>query len=107
MTENAMFRDGEFTYMVVISKAMLEAVHRLRYKVYVEEYEFLKAKDNPGRLERDEYDPYSVQIAALNGQGQLAGSIRLILSSDKGFPTWKLTPHRTLSHKDAEPDSEY
>lgn len=62
-------------------------VYRLRYKVYCEEWGFEKPEDHPGKLETDEYDQHSIHLGAFSQEdGNLIGTIRLILDSELGFP---------------------
>ncbi len=62
-------------------------VYRLRYKVYCEEWGFEKPEDHPGKLETDEYDQHSIHLGAFSQEdGNLIGTIRLILNSELGFP---------------------
>ncbi|MBL0059231.1 MAG: PEP-CTERM/exosortase system-associated acyltransferase [Elusimicrobia bacterium] len=73
-----MFRLGEFTFLEATEPNLIDAIHRLRYQIYVEEYGYEKPADHPGGVERDKFDPYSVPIAALDRQGKLVGTARLI-----------------------------
>jgi N-acyl amino acid synthase of PEP-CTERM/exosortase system len=69
---------------------VINDVYRLRYKVYCEEWGFEKPADHPGGLETDEYDPHSLHLGAFSQEnGQLIGTIRLILNSELGFPIEK------------------
>ncbi len=69
---------------------IINEVYRLRYKVYCEEWGFENPEDHPGGLETDEYDPYSVHLGAFSQEnGQLIGTIRLIMNSEHGFPIEK------------------
>ncbi len=62
-------------------------VFRLRYKVYCEEWGFENPADHPGGIEKDEFDAYSVHFGALVAEtGELIGTIRIILNSERGFP---------------------
>jgi N-acyl amino acid synthase of PEP-CTERM/exosortase system len=68
----------------------INEVYRLRYKVYCEEWGFEKPEDHPGGMETDEYDQHSVHLGAFSREnGQLIGTIRLILNSELGFPIEK------------------
>jgi putative hemolysin len=58
------FSIGDFRFLVATTPSIIEAVHRLRYQVYVEEYGYEKAEDHPGGLEKDKFDPSSILIAA-------------------------------------------
>lgn len=66
---------------------LIDEVYRLRYKVYCDEWGFEKPEDHPGGIEYDEFDKYSVHLVALTkDQGQLIGTMRLILASEMQFP---------------------
>lgn len=59
---------------------MLAEAHRLRYQVYCVEHSFLDPANNPGGLERDEYDAHSKQALLLHRRtGATVGTIRLVL----------------------------
>lgn len=69
---------------------LINEVYGLRYKVYVEEWGFEKKEDHPGGIERDAFDEDSVHfIVRRKGEEQVIGTIRMITSSDKGFPIEK------------------
>jgi N-acyl amino acid synthase of PEP-CTERM/exosortase system len=69
---------------------LLNEIYKLRYKVYVEEWGFEKREDHPGDIEKDEFDEHSVHFAVRRkGEDRLIGTIRMITSSDKGFPIEK------------------
>jgi len=70
----------------VTDESQLRRVFRLRYKVYCEEWDFEKAENHPDGLEMDIYDKHSVHFLAKDVDGKSAGTIRLILDSDDGFP---------------------
>ncbi len=76
----------QFHFRKVVDKAELEEVFRLRYKVYCDEWGFEKAEDHPGGLEFDIFDSSSMHFISLNETGQIIGTIRIILNSEKGFP---------------------
>lgn len=61
-------------------------VQRLRYEVYCEELSFLDPAKYPTRLECDEFDPHSVQFAAVNAEKQAVATLRLVRDSPLGFP---------------------
>lgn len=66
---------------------ILEAIYRLRYQVYVEEWGFEKPEDHPGGLEIDVYDQHSLHVYACSGKREnIIGTARLILGSDLAFP---------------------
>ncbi|MBW1963009.1 MAG: PEP-CTERM/exosortase system-associated acyltransferase [Deltaproteobacteria bacterium] len=77
---------GRFSFAPAESEALLNAIFRLRYEIYVNEFGFEKPEDHPGGLERDPYDPYALHFAATDTEGQVIGTIRMILNSEKGFP---------------------
>ena len=81
-----MFTIGKNSFVVANSDNLKNAIYRLRYKVYVEEFGFEKAEDHLDGYEIDEYDPHSIHFAALNENQDVIGSARMILNSEKGFP---------------------
>lgn len=68
---------------------LMEKIHRLRYEVYVQERGFIKHEDSPMGLERDEYDNQAIHFAALDGQGEVVGTVRLILPGKEILPLRK------------------
>jgi len=69
---------------------LMDEIYRLRYQVYVTEWEFERPEDHPGEMERDIYDPHSVHFAAIRkDSGQMIGTIRLVLDSSLGLPLEK------------------
>ncbi|OGP63457.1 MAG: long-chain N-acyl amino acid synthase [Deltaproteobacteria bacterium RBG_13_49_15] len=81
-----MLTQGPFKFGLVDSEEVRKAIHRLRYKIYVEEFCFEKPGDHPGGVEMDEYDPVSIHFAAMDSDDEVIGTIRMILDSKKGFP---------------------
>jgi len=81
-----MFSIGKFNFVQADSEDLKKAIYRLRYKVYVEEFGFEKAEDHPDGYETDEYDPHSIHFAALDEKQEVIGTVRMIFSSEKGFP---------------------
>jgi N-acyl amino acid synthase of PEP-CTERM/exosortase system len=73
-----------------------EEIYKLRYDVYVSEFGFEKKEDHPLGLEKDIYDPYSVELAAIEqideNTQKVIGTIRLILHSENGFPIENVVP---------------
>lgn len=66
---------------------LMGEAHRLRFKVYCDEWGFEKPEAHPGGLERDEFDAHAVHFGALAAEtGELIGTIRIILNSELGFP---------------------
>lgn len=78
---------GDFKFVVATTPELLEGVYRLRYQVYVDEFGYEHEGDHPDGLETDEWDPFSIHMAALNPEGEVIGTIRLVLNSVGGLPT--------------------
>jgi N-acyl amino acid synthase of PEP-CTERM/exosortase system len=78
---------------------LLEQTYRLRYQVYCRERKFLNADDYPLGLEIDEYDAFSVHIGAIDRNGELAGTARVVMSGPLGLPLFR---YCTLFTADAE-----
>jgi len=64
----------------------LEAIQRLRYEVYCLEQKFRDAADCPDGRERDEYDPLSIHVYAIDGTGAVVGTVRVVRDSPLGLP---------------------
>lgn len=84
------FQPDSFSFLEVTDGAMLDKVFEFRYKVlrdskifqdYFYEIESLDCK------EHDKYDPYSVNFVAVNQDGEVSATIRLIHHSPFGYPT--------------------
>ncbi len=71
--------------MRVTDDVLMKQVERLRYEVYCLETGMLDPERYPAGRERDQYDAFSVQLAAKHGD-QVVGTVRLILDSPVGFP---------------------
>jgi len=83
------FRHGptaEFEVLAADSADLLLEAYRIRYQVYCIERVFLDAADYPMQLESDEFDAHSIHILARHKSGTSAGTVRLVLHSEKGFP---------------------
>lgn len=78
---------GDFKFVVATTPFLLEGVYRLRYQVYVDEFGYEHAGDHLEGKETDEWDPFSIHMAALNPEGDVIGTIRLVLNSVAGLPT--------------------
>ena len=81
---------GSFSFLEVKDGVMLDKVFEFRYKVlkeskifqdYFREIESLECK------EHDKYDSYSVNFVAVDQDGEVAATIRLIHHSPLGYPT--------------------
>jgi N-acyl amino acid synthase of PEP-CTERM/exosortase system len=64
----------------------LQESYALRYQVYCLERSFLKKEDYPSHRETDQFDTSSAHFGALNKNGMLVGSVRLVLAQAKPFP---------------------
>ena len=66
---------------------LFEAIYRLRYQVYVNEWGFERPEDHPEGLEKDGYDQRSRHIFAYTGpKDNVIGTARIILPTDCMFP---------------------
>src|SRR5437867_11213315 len=84
--ENSVYESGKFRFIHVESEDLKRAIYRLRYQIYVEEFGFERPEDHPNGLEIDQYDQYSIYVAALNAADEVIGTVRLVLHSAHGFP---------------------
>jgi N-acyl-L-homoserine lactone synthetase len=64
----------------------MEAIHRLRYRVYCLERGFLDGARYPDGLERDAWDSRAVHFAALGEDGEVLATVRLVADSSEGLP---------------------
>ncbi|MBK1672841.1 PEP-CTERM/exosortase system-associated acyltransferase [Ectothiorhodospira shaposhnikovii] len=62
------------------SNPNLSEIFALRYRTYCEERGFLPISEYPDGLERDPFDQRSAHFTARNTQGNIAGTVRLVLS---------------------------
>ena len=77
---------------------LMEQSYRLRYQVYCIERQFLRAEDYPDELERDSFDRDSIHVGAVDTDGKVVGTARLVLPNSAGFPLFRhcsLFPHVT------------
>lgn len=80
-------QDAVFSYLRVDDQpAYLEATYKMRYSVYCREKHFLNEDDYPDRLETDEYDRCSLHFAAINEEGLIKGTVRVVTPPDGNFP---------------------
>ena len=90
-------------FVEVDSEALKQEIYKLRYDVYVSEFGFEKQEDHTSGLEEDIYDPYSIEIAAIERTDFFAekviGTIRLILHSEHGFPIENVAPIQFIGPK--------
>lgn len=62
------------------------SIHKLRYEVYCEEYNYLDPGNYPDNLERDEFDDFSEHFILKHKNEGIVGYVRLIKNSHFGFP---------------------
>ncbi len=74
-------------FRVSENEPILTRIYRFRCEILCDELGYFKKEDYPDGLEIDPYDAYSIQYAALDSQGELAATVRLILKSPIGYPT--------------------
>lgn len=80
-----------FSYRIIDGRAgyspSLNAVCRLRYQVYVNEWGFERAQDHPAGLEQDEYDQHSLHFCAFPRHSEdVIGAARIILGAERPLP---------------------
>lgn len=68
------------------SPELLEASYRLRYEVYCLERGFLDPGEYPHRNERDRYDACSAHFGALDRDGEIVGTVRMVIPPDHRYP---------------------
>jgi N-acyl amino acid synthase of PEP-CTERM/exosortase system len=68
---------------------LMEQGFRLRYQVYCVERGFLRAEDYPDKLEHDAFDAASIHVGAVDAEGALAGTARLIKPNSAGYPLFR------------------
>lgn len=67
----------------------LNATYRLRYAVYCREKRFLDEGNYPDQAEMDEYDACSMHFAAIDEDGLVKGTLRLVIPPNGDFPLVK------------------
>jgi N-acyl amino acid synthase of PEP-CTERM/exosortase system len=78
-----------FDFRIIDGTRYLQDSYALRYEVYCNEQHFLAPEDYPARLETDSFDDHAVHVGAINREGVLVGTIRLVLPSALGFPLFE------------------
>jgi N-acyl-L-homoserine lactone synthetase len=68
---------------------LLDACYRLRYRVYCQEKQFLDPRNYPDGREIDEFDPISVHVGAIDRDGEVAGTARVVPPNKLGYPVTK------------------
>src|SRR3990167_9126064 len=92
-----------FKKVTLQEEALMEQIFRLRLHVYGRECGFINEEDYPNGLETDEYDPHALHFAAINSQGEVIGSLRMIIPDTLKLPVEKHCSHSTLN-KRLKPD---
>ena len=78
----------KFTFLEVKDSDLLKKVFEFRYKIFLEIYpEYLKSLNLKEKKEKDKYDSYSIHFAALDTNGEICATVRLIHNSPIGYPT--------------------
>jgi N-acyl amino acid synthase of PEP-CTERM/exosortase system len=68
-----------FSIELATTQAQRDAIFRIRYRVYCDEFKFLNAADHPDELESDKYDDYSHQALIIHKtSGMPAACVRVI-----------------------------
>ncbi|MES2626356.1 MAG: PEP-CTERM/exosortase system-associated acyltransferase [Pseudomonadota bacterium] len=69
--------------------AFLSASFALRYEVYCKERRFLTPEKYPQKCESDHYDNHAVHVGGTNSNGEMVGTVRMVLHSALGFPMFE------------------
>lgn len=93
-----------FEFCIIDGTKFLQESYALRYKVYCHERNFLQADDYPSKIEIDHFDEHAIHIGAINPDGELVGTLRLVLPSNRGLP---LLEHCALFNDDTHLDSPF
>jgi N-acyl amino acid synthase of PEP-CTERM/exosortase system len=88
-----------FTRVDFSNDLMMHRLYRLRYQVYCEECNFIRPEDYPDKIEKDEYDKQSVHFAAMDKDGELIGTVRLILPGPLLLPIQRHCPGAAINEK--------
>lgn len=95
------------TFLRVERGHLLNKIYELRYQVYCLSRGFLPPERYPSGLETDEFDGHAMHFAALDRNGVVVGTARVVLNSKLGFPlgrylgepvdlNFRGVPHRRL-----------
>ncbi len=68
---------------------LLEQSYQLRYQVYCVERQFLPASDYPDQREVDSFDRDSIHVAAIDDQGTVAATARIVMPGSAGLPLFR------------------
>ncbi len=90
-----------FDFCVIDGTPYLQQSYALRYEVYCNEQHFLAPEDYPSGLEIDAFDNDAIHIGAINREGVLVGTVRLVLPTANRFPLFEhcqfFSEHSTLA----------
>lgn len=79
MTYPGAFRHSSwFSTQIITDPQEMQAIYRLRYRVYCEERRFLPPENYPDGAETDAFDAQSVNFAAFDQDGRVAAAVRLV-----------------------------
>lgn len=78
-----------FDFRIIDDTRYLRDSYALRYEVYCNEQHFLAPEDYPSGLEIDAFDDDAIHVGAINREGGLVGTVRLVLPSARGFPFYE------------------
>lgn len=76
----------ELSFRRVAHGPLLRESYRLRYDVYCRHRRFLPPERYPTGIETDAFDAHAMHFVAVNIDGQLEGTVRLVLDSKEGLP---------------------
>src|SRR5665647_10971 len=80
---------SHFNFCIIDDTQYLMDSYALRYDVYCNEQHFLPPEDYPSQLEIDAFDNSAIHVGAINLEGVLIGTLRLVLPSARGFPLFE------------------
>jgi len=98
LTSNIMKMEERFKFRKVElhEKELMQQIYRLRFEVYCYECGFIKEEDYPNKLDIDEHDKQSVHFAAIDTDGEIIGTLRMILPGKLPLPIQKYCPELTI-----------
>ena len=88
-TANSEAPPSHFNFCIIDDTQYLLDSYALRYDVYCNERHFLTPEGHPSKLEIDAFDDHAIHVGAINLEGVLVGTLRLVLPSARGFPLFE------------------
>lgn len=76
---------------------LMQQIYKLRFEVYCRECGFIREEDYPDQIETDKFDPQSIHFAAFNSEGDIIGTIRMILPGEHPLPIQSHCPQIDFS----------